>query len=86
VFLKQREKSLSLLKRALSLEPDDSMLLYNAACVYALLGMKPEALFCVERSYKAGLTLRGWYENDNNLDSIRNEPRFIRLLRQIQDD
>ena len=80
VFLDQREKSLSLLQRALLLEPNDSMLLYNAGCVYALLGMKPEALSCLERSYKAGLTLRGWYENDSNLDILRKEPRFIKLL------
>jgi adenylate cyclase len=84
VFLNQREESLSLLQRALSLEPDDSMLLYNAGCVYALWGMKPEALHCLERSYRAGLTLRGWYENDSNLDSIRDDPRFIKLLEQMK--
>jgi adenylate cyclase len=86
VFLNEREKSLSLLQRALSLEPDDSMLLYNAGCVYALLGMKPEAFHCLEGAYKAGLTLRGWYENDSNLDSIRDDPRFVRLLEQMKDD
>ena len=62
------------------LDPQDSMLLYNAACVYALLGMKDDALSALEASYKAGLTLRGWYENDNNLDSLRKHPRFIRLM------
>ena len=86
VFLNQREKSLNLLQRALLLEPDDSMLLYNAGCVYSLLGMKPEALACLEGSYKAGLTLLGWYENDSNLDSLRDDPRFIKLLEQLKDD
>ena len=84
VFLGQREKSLSFLTLALSLEPEDSMLLYNAGCVYALLGMKSQALSCLERAYKTGLTLLGWYENDSNLDSLRNEPRFIELLSQIK--
>lgn len=84
VFLGQRERSLSLLQRALALEPDDSMLLYNAGCVYALLGMKTEALFCLESAYLAGLTLRGWYENDSNLDSLREEPRFIHILQQLR--
>ena len=86
VFLNQHERSLTLLQRALTLEPDDSMLLYNAGCVYALLGMKLEALNCLERSYKVGLTLRGWYENDSNIDSLRDEPRFIRMLEKMQDD
>ena len=86
VFFNQKEESLSLLQRALLLEPDDSMLLYNAGCVYALWGMKQEALHCLERAYKAGLTLRGWYENDSNLDSIRDDPRFIKLLGQMKDN
>lgn len=85
VFLGQRERSLALIRRALLLEPDDSMLLYNAGCVYALLGMKQEALSCLERAFRAGLTLLGWYENDSNLDSLRNEPRFIRIIEQIKD-
>lgn len=85
IFLGDPEKSKVLLKRALYLEPEDSMLLYNAGCVYALLGMKTEALSCLEGAYKAGLTLLGWYENDSNLDSLRNEPRFISLLTKIKD-
>jgi adenylate cyclase len=84
VFLDNPEKSKQLLKRALFLEPEDSMLLYNASCIYALLGMKSEALSCLEKSYKAGLTLLGWYENDSNLDSLRDDPRFINLLSDIR--
>ncbi|MGB3006386.1 MAG: tetratricopeptide repeat protein [Chitinophagaceae bacterium] len=84
VFLDNHEKSKQLLKRALFLEPEDSMLLYNASCIYTLLGMKSEALNCLEKSYKAGLTLLGWYENDSNLDSLRDDPRFINLLSDIR--
>ncbi len=84
VFLDNPEKSKKFLQQALTLEPEDSMLLYNAGCVYALLGMKPEALTCLESAYKAGLTLLGWYENDSNLDNLREEPRFIRLLEEIR--
>ncbi|MDH3651890.1 MAG: adenylate/guanylate cyclase domain-containing protein, partial [Saprospiraceae bacterium] len=84
VFLDQQKKSLTYLQRALSLEPNDSMLLYNAGCVYALLDMKQEALSCLERSYAAGLTMKGWYENDSNLDSLRDDPRFGKLLEHIK--
>lgn len=82
-FLDQPEKSFALIQRALALEPGDSMLLYNAACVYALLGMPQEALNCAEKAFEAGLTLRGWYENDSNLDSIREEPRFKELMKKM---
>lgn len=84
VFLDEPEKSLSLLQQALSLEPEDSMLLYNAGCIYSLLSMKPEALSCVEKAYEYGLTMRGWYENDSNLDNIRGEPRFKALLDKLK--
>jgi adenylate cyclase len=85
-LLHQKEKSLRLLQRALSLEPEDSMLLYNAGCVYAILGMKQEALNCLERAYQAGLTVRGWYENDSNIDSLRDEDRFLRLMAKMNTD
>ncbi len=83
VSLDQREKSLRFLEQALLLEPKDSMLLYNAGCIYALLGMKQEALNCLEKSYDAGLMLRSWYENDSDLDSLRSEPRFVALLERM---
>ncbi len=84
VFLDQPEKSLALLQQALSLEPEDSMLLYNAGCIYSLLSMKKEALSCVEKAYEHGLTMQGWYANDSNLDNIRDEPRFKALLEKLK--
>jgi len=83
-FLDKPGKSFALIQRALALEPEDSMLLYNAACVYALLGMTEEALNCVEGAFNAGLTLRGWYENDSNLNSIREEPRFKAIMDEME--
>lgn len=83
-LLGEKKKSLSLLNIALALEPGDSMMLYNAGCVYALLEMKEEAMLSLERAFEAGLTLIGWYQNDSNLDILRAEPRFIRLLEKIK--
>jgi len=85
VFLDESAKSQALLKRALVLEPEDSMLLYNAGCIYALLGMETLALNCLERSYKEGLTLKGWYMYDGNLDTLRDHPRFVALLEKMAD-
>ena len=82
-IMNERSKALEYAKMALMLEPDDSMLLYNIGCVYALLGMEDEALTCLENSFKAGLTLRGWYENDSNLDSVRSCQRFKALMAKM---
>lgn len=83
VALGDKERGLEWLSRALEIEPDDPMLLYNAGCVYAMIGMPDEALDCLEHAYIAGITQSGWYANDNNLDSLRDHPRFIALLKKM---
>ncbi len=60
--------------------PDDSMALYNLGCIYSLAGEADEALGCLERAVALGLTQRGWYEHDSNLDPLRTLPRFQALL------
>ncbi len=83
VALGERKKGRQWLERALALDPDDSMLLYNAGCIYSLLDLKEEALDCLEKSVAGGLTQRGWYTHDSNLDNVRDHPRFERLLAQL---
>lgn len=84
VALGEKEKGREWLEMALSLESDDSMLLYNAGCIYSLLGMIEEALDCLEKSVGGGLTQRGWYANDSNLDALRDHPRFKALLERLE--
>lgn len=83
VALGERKEGRQWLERALALEPGDSMLQYNAGCIYSLLGSTEEAIACLEKSVAGGLTQRGWYANDSNLDNLRGHPRFKRLLGQL---
>jgi adenylate cyclase len=76
----KRKKGLEWLQRALTLEPTDPMLLYNAGCIYSLCEMAEEALNCLERAAETGLTQKAWYEHDSNLDVLRDNPRFQKLL------
>ena len=39
-----------------------------------------EALDCLEKAVALGLTQKGWYANDSNLDSLRALPRFRALM------
>ncbi len=80
VALGETEQGIEWLQRALALEPDDAMLLYNAGCIYALAHQSDEALECLEQSVSAGVTQKEWYENDSNLDALRAHPRFKALL------
>jgi len=40
---------MNFLQKALILEPNDAMLLYNAGCIYAMNGLEDEALNCLEK-------------------------------------
>lgn len=84
VALGEREKGLQWARRAIAMDPADSMVLYNVACIYSMAGNTEEAVECLQRSVAAGLTQRGWLENDSNLDPIRHDGRFQQLMATLQ--
>jgi adenylate cyclase len=70
-------------ERALAIRPDDPMLLYNVGCVLSMLGRMEPAIECLEKAARNGLTHRGWYEHDSNLDPMREHPRFQVLVGKL---
>lgn len=83
VALGEIEKGLDWARKARKIEPDEPMLLYNLGCIYSLAGESEEALECLERAVELGLTQKGWYENDSNLDPLRELPRFEALMKSL---
>ena len=83
VTLGKPKKGLEWARAALAQEPDEPMLLYNVGCIYSLAGEFEEAIDVLEKAVACGLTQRGWYEHDSNLDPLRNNPRFQALLRRL---
>ncbi len=75
-----RQRSLDWIRRALAIDPEESSILYNVACAYALLGRTEEALACLEKVLTHGAWYKNWAKNDSDLDSLRNHPRFQALL------
>ncbi len=70
-----------MVRRGLAIDPDDPNTLYNSACAYAKLGNHDEALDLLERVLKHGArTFRDWIAHDSDMDPLRNNPRFQRLL------
>lgn len=71
--------------RVKAVDPDDPSIDYNIACAMALLGETETALDTLE----AGLprvdpvTFSVWIEQDNDLDALRDLPRFQRLVRDL---
>jgi serine/threonine protein kinase/tetratricopeptide (TPR) repeat protein len=82
-YLGQRERGLEWARRALSADPEDSGMLYNLACFYAVQGEPEDALSCLEKAVQLGFGLRGWIENDPDLTSLRGDPRFQAILARL---
>ena len=90
VRLGEKEEGLEWGKRALELDPNDSRVLYNLACLYceSLLRQEPAAadpaletaVDYFERAIAAGYASREWIDSDSDLDPIRDHPRFQAAL------
>jgi adenylate cyclase len=59
------------------------MLLYNVGCVFSMLGRVEPAIECLEKAARNGLTHKGWYEHDSNLDPLREHPRFQEMVEKL---
>jgi serine/threonine protein kinase/tetratricopeptide (TPR) repeat protein len=81
--LGQTEKALEWAKRSLEMDREDPQLLYNVACVYAVEGMKEDALQCLERAIDKGYGHLEWMEHDSDLNSLRTDKRFKALLERV---
>ncbi len=81
--LKDTERAVELAKRALAIDPDDPMLLYNVACTYALLDRGDDALDCLESAVDKGYGHKGWLEHDDDFTAIRDTPRFQAILAML---
>ncbi len=52
---------------------------YNAACSYALAGRKDDAFTWLRKSMELGFDLESYLRSDDDLDSLRSDPRFAEL-------
>jgi adenylate cyclase len=69
---------------ALTIDPTDSVVLYNVGCFYALDGQVNKALNCLDSAVLHGAISRSWMEHDSDLTALREEPRFQILLDKLQ--
>lgn len=79
-FFGQAAEAARELQKAVALRPDDPNILYNAACTYAKLQNKAEALAMLARAKKSGWSNFDWGARDPDLASLREDPEFLRLL------
>jgi adenylate cyclase len=71
--------------RVKAVDPDDPSIDYNIACAMALLGETETALDSLEACLPRvdPVTFSVWVKQDNDLDSLRDLPRFQHLIRDL---
>jgi adenylate cyclase len=74
--LGKREKAFDWAEKSLAIDPGDPAIRYNMGCFYAKAGEIDKAFECLEDS----ITSRSWVENDLDLESLREDPRYQKLL------
>jgi adenylate cyclase len=80
VSMGERARAEEWASRALWMDSDDFLVLYNVACVYARLGEREKAMALLERAMPRARRYLTWLRNDSDLDPLREEPRFKALI------
>src|SRR6266852_5540529 len=78
--LGEHARSYDWARRALAIDPEETSILYNVACVYALLGRSEDTLRCLGKVMEHGTFYKNWAAKDSDLDSVRSDPRFQALI------
>lgn len=83
-FLGQRDKALEAMQRNLKDSDNDSGDLYNKACLYALMGDKPEALRLLREAVKKGYKNHANISVDTDMDSLRGTPEYKDIMDSLR--
>jgi adenylate cyclase len=83
IRLGETERSKQWTEQAITLVPNDPLILYNAACNWALLGEDDRALDGLERALEAGVAVADWIQHDPDFGNLRSHPRFQTIVKRI---
>lgn len=81
--LGDRDRAMEWNHRAMALGPRDTGTLYNAACLFSIMGDFDKCFECLDGAVNFGFSNRAWLETDPDLGPIRSDPRYERLLARL---
>jgi TolB-like protein/Tfp pilus assembly protein PilF len=76
----QREQALQEADTAMALGGDDSLMLYNLCCVYCLMGETEKGIEALTQAFAAGYSDVSWAAADADLECLRKDPRYLKLV------
>jgi TolB-like protein/Flp pilus assembly protein TadD len=80
----EKEKAMKWVKRLAATDRDEPAVLYGIACLYYLIGKPQEAVYYLSKAVDAGFAHRQYLEKDGDFDPVRNHPRYIELIKDLE--
>lgn len=71
-------------RKLVRLEPENPTAHYNLACSLALCKKRPDALRALRTAVSLGYDDLDWMEQDPDLEILKNEPEFRKLISQLK--
>ena len=71
-------------EKLVAVRPTDPTAHYNLACRYALLKQRDKAISTLRKAVELGYRDFQFMQEDHDLDSIRKDPRFRKLIKEYQ--
>jgi tetratricopeptide (TPR) repeat protein len=79
------QEGLAVDEKLVAVRPTDPTAHYNLACRYALLKQRDKAITSLRKAVELGYRDFAFMQEDHDLDSIRKDPRFRKLLKEFQE-
>ncbi len=79
--LGRRKEAKIEMRKGVDINPNDQIIIYNAACFYALIGDKTASIETLKKAIDNGFGNYEYVKHDPDLYSLKNEPDFIELMR-----
>jgi tetratricopeptide (TPR) repeat protein len=71
---------------AMTLRPNEATVLYNAACTFAQIDRRADALEALRKAWEAGYRDAEWTRRDPDLASLHDDPEFEKLYPAPKDE
>ena len=81
----EKEEARKWINKALELYPEDGGVIFNGAGLYAKDGNIEKAISLLEIAVDKGWGNKEWIEQDQDYDSLRNEPQFKALIEKLNE-
>ncbi len=78
--LGRRKEALEEMRRGIEINPNDLIIVYNAACFYALIGDKAASIENLKNAIKNGFGNFEYIKHDPDFYSLKDDPDFMELL------